>query len=217
MSVTGHLQPANIDWTTIRNTANAELARRSSNGTAAPAIANPISASEWNSIVAAFNVSDPHTDSAYNTSGTLTVTTWGPTGAPGAPSGYPVTGGQVQRITSAYAIALCNALNAAGAVCTCNCNYCTCNCNYCTCNCNYACTCNCNYSDIRLKENVEFVETQCGLNIYSWNYKWDKNSTYHGVLAHELVGTQYSCALTLDPAGYYMVDYNQLPVEMSKE
>jgi len=36
-------------------------------------------------------------------------------------------------------------VQAAGAVCTCNCNYCTCNCNYCTCNCNYACTCNCNY------------------------------------------------------------------------
>ncbi len=36
-------------------------------------------------------------------------------------------------------------LQAAGQVCTCNCNYCTCNCNYCTCNCNYACTCNCNY------------------------------------------------------------------------
>lgn len=36
-------------------------------------------------------------------------------------------------------------IQAAGGVCTCNCNYCTCNCNYCTCNCNYACTCNCNY------------------------------------------------------------------------
>ena len=36
-------------------------------------------------------------------------------------------------------------IQAAGAVCICNCNYCTCNCNYCTCNCNYACTCNCNY------------------------------------------------------------------------
>lgn len=37
------------------------------------------------------------------------------------------------------------ALQNAGAVCTCNCNYCSCNCNYCTCNCNYSCTCNCNY------------------------------------------------------------------------
>lgn len=36
-------------------------------------------------------------------------------------------------------------LQAAGAVCICNCNYCTCDCNYCTCDCNWACPCNCNY------------------------------------------------------------------------
>lgn len=40
---------------------------------------------------------------------------------------------------------LIDKVQAAGAVCLCNCNYCTCNCNYCTCDCDY-CTCNCNYS-----------------------------------------------------------------------
>ena len=52
---------------------------------------------------------------------------------------------------------LITAINNAGAVCTCNCNYCTCNCNYCTCNCNYACTCHCNYSDERVKSDVEYM------------------------------------------------------------
>ena len=48
-------------------------------------------------------------------------------------------------------------INAAAAVCMCNCNYCTCNCNYCTCNCNYACTCHCNYSDERVKTDIEYM------------------------------------------------------------
>ena len=48
-------------------------------------------------------------------------------------------------------------IQAAGAVCLCNCNYCTCNCNYCTCNCNYSCTCNCNYSDERLKTKITYM------------------------------------------------------------
>ena len=62
-----------------------------------------------------------------------------------------------QRTNSADINVLIGAINSAGQVCTCNCNYCTCNCNYCTCNCNYACTCNCNYSDETLKANVEYL------------------------------------------------------------
>jgi len=208
-------------WQNIANKARDENNRRGgSAGAQSITTTTKISATTWNAILTAFNVGDSFTDSSYNNNGTLNVWTTGPIPAPFTlpGGGYPLPSPPPGRsITAALANTLTQALNAVGAVCTCNCNYCTCNCNYCTCNCNYACTCNCNYSDIRLKENVEFVETQCGLNIYSWNYKWDKNSTYHGVLAHELVGTQYSCALTLDPAGYYMVDYNQLPVEMSKE
>ena len=62
-----------------------------------------------------------------------------------------------QQISSADINVLIGAINSAGQVCTCNCNYCTCNCNYCTCNCNYSCTCNCNYSDETLKANVEYM------------------------------------------------------------
>lgn len=62
-----------------------------------------------------------------------------------------------QQTSAADINVLIGAINSAGQVCTCNCNYCTCNCNYCTCNCNYACTCNCNYSDETLKANVEYM------------------------------------------------------------
>lgn len=109
-----------------------------------------------------------------------------------------------------------NKVKNAGQVCVCNCNYCTCNCNYCTCNCDYACTCNCNYSDYRLKENITYIETKDGVNIYTWNYVWDKLTTYIGVMAQELLGTKYELALSKDQNGYYMVNYSQLPVSMSK-
>jgi hypothetical protein len=108
---------------------------------------------------------------------------------------------------------LISAINSAGAVCLCNCNYCTCNCNYCTCNCNYACTCNCNYgSDIRLKENIKFIKVENNLNIYSWNYIKDKSTRYRGVMAQELIGTRYESALGKDKNGYFYVNYSQLPV-----
>lgn len=105
----------------------------------------------------------------------------------------------------------------AAAACTCNCNYCTCNCNYCTCNCNYSCTCNCNYgSDRRLKENIEFVGVESGLNLYTWNYIKDKTVRYIGVMAQELLGTKYENAVMIDSLGYYSVNYSKLPVEFKE-
>jgi len=108
---------------------------------------------------------------------------------------------------------LIDKLQGAGQVCICNCNYCTCNCNYCSCNCNYACTCNCNYSDIRLKTNIELIGTKDGLNIYSWSYSWNTFKRFSGVIAQELLNTNYKSALNVDSNGYYFVDYSQLPVE----
>ena len=98
-----------------------------------------------------------------------------------------------------------NKVVAAGAVCLCNCNYCTCNCNW-------SCPCNCNYSDKRLKENIEYIETKEGLNIYSWNYVWDKATRYVGVMAQELLSSAYASAVKTDKNGYYMVDYARLPI-----
>lgn len=84
------------------------------------------------------------------------------------------------------------------------------------CSCNLVCACHndcgCNYSDERLKENIEFVETKNGLNIYSWNYIWDKVTRFTGVMAQELVGTKFESALHVDKSGYYMVNYAKLPI-----
>jgi hypothetical protein len=105
----------------------------------------------------------PELDSYGNPTGNQ-VPVYGGTTAPevitypqvGAPSvGTSFSRGQ--RTSAADINTLIQAINSAGQVCTCNCNYCTCNCNYCTCNCNYSCTCNCNYSDETLKANVEYL------------------------------------------------------------
>jgi hypothetical protein len=101
-----------------------------------------------------------------------------------------------------------------GSICVCNCNYCTCNCNYCTCNCNYSCTCNCNYSDERMKDNIKFIGIEHGIKMYTWNYKWDTTKTYTGVIAQDLIGTEYESALSQDTEGFYVVDYSKLPVKM---
>jgi hypothetical protein len=123
-----------------------------------------------------------------------------------------------QQTSAADINVLIGAINSAGQVCTCNCNYCTCNCNYCTCNCNYSCTCNCNYgSDIRLKENIKFIKVENNLNIYSWNYIKDKSTRYRGVMAQELEGTEYECALGKDLDGYYFVNYSKLPINFEVE
>jgi hypothetical protein len=54
-------------------------------------------------------------------------------------------------------------------------------------------------SDVRLKENVQFVAKVNGLNTYTYNYVWD-NAIQHGVMAQELLETQYAD-----------VDYSKLP------
>jgi hypothetical protein len=98
-------------------------------------------------------VAGPINEQAYNESGTTAVTTF--PSAPVSSGAGSFTSGQ--KITSGIINALIDEINAAGTVCTCNCNYCTCNCNYCTCNCNYACTCNCNYSDEQVKTEIVYM------------------------------------------------------------
>jgi len=98
-------------------------------------------------------VPGPVNEQAYNTSGTIAVTTF-PTAPVSSGAGNFTAG---QKITSGIINALIDEINNAGAVCLCNCNYCTCNCNYCTCNCNYACTCNCNYSDEQVKTEIVYM------------------------------------------------------------
>jgi hypothetical protein len=83
------------------------------------------------------------------------------------------------------------------------------------CSCNLVCACHndcgCNYSDKRLKKNIKFLYKKNGINLYSFNYTWGTN-THVGVMAQELLETKYKDAVTTDGNGYYMVNYNMLPI-----
>lgn len=84
------------------------------------------------------------------------------------------------------------------------------------CACNLVCACHndcgCNYSDIRLKQNIKLVGKKNGLNIYTFNYIWDKDTQCVGVMAQEILNTPYAYAVTVDKTGYYMVNYSRLPI-----
>jgi hypothetical protein len=71
-------------------------------------------------------------------------------------------------------------------------------------------------SDIRLKENIQLIEEgkDGNPNIYSFNYKEDKNTKWKGVMAQELIDTELSDAVITDAKGFYMVDYTRLGFPM---
>ena len=185
----------------IVDAVNAERGRRGYATVSLP-ITNPVQASQFNAVKAALEVVGPAASQAYNTSGTITITTYPQSPAPsGATAVAPG-----QAITATSVNALITELNNAGAVCTCNCNYCTCNCNY-------ACTCNCNYSDKRLKDNIAFIGVKAGVNVYSFTYLADNSTTYVGAMAQDLLKSKYASAVSVDKNGYYTVDYSKLPIK----
>jgi hypothetical protein len=70
-------------------------------------------------------------------------------------------------------------------------------------------------SDIRFKENIELIgQSPSGINIYKFNYIGE-DGLYEGIIAQELIGTEYESALKLED-GKYLVDYNQIGVEFKK-
>jgi hypothetical protein len=158
------------------------------------------------------NITNTQGNAGYNQNGSTVISIDNTTVFGGYATSLPSGMSYGSIIYASHLSSLATSLNTAAAACLCNCNYCTCNCNYCTCNCNYWCTCNCNYSDSRLKENIELINSEGELNVYSYTYLWDKTKTYIGVMAQELVGTKYESALGKDTNGYYFVDYSQLPV-----
>jgi hypothetical protein len=89
---------------------------------------------------------------------------------------------------------------------------CICN-SDCTCNavCNCHRDCGCNYSDERLKQNVTYLGTTHGINIYSYNYTWDISTKYIGVMAQEILESEYSDAIELGEDGFFKVHYDRLP------
>lgn len=67
------------------------------------------------------------------------------------------------------------------------------------------------FSDKRVKENIVKVAEIGGLNIYKFNYNWDKDTEQYGVIAQELLGTKYESAVFIDEeTGLYKVDYEKL-------
>ena len=74
-------------------------------------------------------------------------------------------------------------------------------------------------SDERLKENISRVGvTSQGIPVYEFNYTFDdEKRIYTGVLAQDLVGTEYEeeCVVR-DESGIYKVDYGALNMTYNK-
>ncbi len=67
------------------------------------------------------------------------------------------------------------------------------------------------FSDSRLKEDIVKIGEIGGINIYKFKYKYDKSKTNIGVIAQELLNTEYANAVSVDSkTGFYVVDYNIL-------
>jgi hypothetical protein len=72
-------------------------------------------------------------------------------------------------------------------------------------------------SDRRLKNVIKKIGTsENGINIYLFTYTFDPSTIYQGVMAQELLGTQYESSVHIDKNGLYSVDYSQLDVEFKK-
>ena len=71
-------------------------------------------------------------------------------------------------------------------------------------------------SDKRLKENIILVRTSVnGINIYQFNYI-GQEGLYEGVIAQELLNTEFESALVIGDNGMYKVDYSKLDVEFKQ-
>jgi len=69
-------------------------------------------------------------------------------------------------------------------------------------------------SDIRLKVILEIIGvSKSGLNIYLFRYISDPERVYQGVIAQELLDSNFSFAVYTNSNGFYQVDYSQIDVE----
>ena len=67
-------------------------------------------------------------------------------------------------------------------------------------------------SDLRLKRSVAFLGEAGGHRLYRFQYLWS-DVEYVGVMAQDILQTHRS-AVSKNKAGYYLVDYSQLGVDM---
>ena len=70
-------------------------------------------------------------------------------------------------------------------------------------------------SDLRLKNIIELVDCVNGINIYDFEYIDKPGEIYRGVIAQELLDTEFREAVILED-GYYKVDYSMLGIEFKK-
>jgi len=70
-------------------------------------------------------------------------------------------------------------------------------------------------SDIRLKRDITLLDTLYnGIKIYKFRYSWS-DVEYVGVMAQDLLDSEYSSAVIKNSDGYYSVDYSQLGFNMT--
>ena len=67
------------------------------------------------------------------------------------------------------------------------------------------------FSDVRLKENIEYIETVDGINVYEFDYI-DQPGRYKGVIAQEVIQDKPEAIRWQD--GFMKVIYDLLPVDM---
>jgi hypothetical protein len=89
--------------------------------------------------------------------------------------------------------------------------------------------CNANKSDKRLKKKIKYTKTlENGIKLYTFQFKEhfvkkslslyneDLSGVFEGVMAQDLIGTQYDMYVKIDEDGYYSVDYEGLGIKVIK-
>ena len=89
--------------------------------------------------------------------------------------------------------------------------------------------CNANKSDKRLKKKIKYTQTlENGIKLYTFQFKEhfvkkslslyneDLSGDFEGVMAQDLIGTQYDMYVKIDEDGYYSVDYEGLGIKATK-
>lgn len=72
-------------------------------------------------------------------------------------------------------------------------------------------------SDIRLKKNIILIgKSKSNINIYQFEYINHIEGVWIGVIAQELLNTEYECCLGIDEEGFYFVDYNLIDVDFMR-
>ena len=70
------------------------------------------------------------------------------------------------------------------------------------------------FSDSTLKTDINLIgQSPSGINIYSFKFKEDMTKTYQGVIADELLNSQFKDAVSTSEEGYLVVDYNLIDVD----